>query len=103
MTYVDDIPIAAPRLEDVLWFKKELSKVFKIKDLGEPDKIIGMKITRDRAAGTLKLDQGHFIQENLAKMNMDKEMAHPTLSPMDSYSSLEPAGPYNERCNKVEY
>ena len=34
---------------------------------------------------------------------MDKEMAHPTLSPMDSYSSLEPAGPYDERCNKAEY
>ena len=56
MTYVDDIPIAALRLEDVLWFKKELSKVFKIKDLREPNKIIGIKITRDRAAGTLKLD-----------------------------------------------
>ena len=56
LTYVDDIPIAAPRLEDVLWFKKELSKVFKIKDLREPNKIIGIKITRDRAARTLKLD-----------------------------------------------
>ena len=61
LTYVDDIPVAAPKLSDVLWFKKELSKVFKIKDLGEPDKILGMRITRDRVQGTLKLDQEHFI------------------------------------------
>ena len=55
LTYVDDIPIAAPKLADVLWFKKELAKVFKIKDLGEPEKILGMKITRDRKNSTLKL------------------------------------------------
>ena len=56
LTYVDDIPIAAPKLKDVLQFKKELIKVFKIKDLGEPEKILGIKITRDRIQGTLKLD-----------------------------------------------
>ena len=75
LTHVDDIPIAAPKLEDVLWFKKELSKVFKIKDLGEPTKILGMKLTRDRPNGTLKLDQEHYIQENLEKFGMTKEMA----------------------------
>lgn len=88
MTHVDDIPIAAPKLEDVLWFKKELGKVFKIKDLGEPDKILGMRITRDRKNGTLKLDQGHYIKENLARIRMIKETAHPTFSLMDSYESL---------------
>ena len=56
LTHVDDIPIAVPRLEDVLWFKRELSKVFKIKDLGKPTKILGIKLTRDRPNGTLKLD-----------------------------------------------
>lgn len=103
LTYVDDIPIAAPKLADVLWFKKELAKVFKIKDLGEPEKILGMKITRDRTNGTLKLSQEHFIQENLAKMNMIKDTAHPTLSPIDSYEALKPTGPKDERCSKAEY
>ena len=61
LTYIDNIPITAPRLEDVLWFKKELSKVFKIKDLGKLTKILGMKLTRDRKNSTLKLDQEHYI------------------------------------------
>ena len=56
LTHVDNIPIAVPKLEDVLQFKKELSKVFKIKDLGKPTKILGMKLTRDRRNSTLKLD-----------------------------------------------
>ena len=103
LTHVDDIPIAAPKLEDVLWFKKELSKVFKIKDLGEPTKILGMKLTRDRKAGTLKLDQEHYIQETLAKFGMTKEMAHPTLSPLDNYESLRKSNLDEERCDKTEY
>jgi transposase InsO family protein len=103
MTHVDDIPIAAPKLEDVLWFKKELGKVFKIKDLGEPDKILGVRITRDRKNGTLKLDQGHYIKENLARISMTKETAHPTFSPMDSYESLRPSQPHEEREDKQEY
>ena len=103
LTHVDDIPIAAPKLEDVLWFKKELGKVFKIKDLGEPNKILGMEITRDRKNGTLKLDQGRYIKESLAKANMTKETAHPTFSPMDSYESLRPAQPHEEIGDKQEY
>ncbi|GIZ45743.1 hypothetical protein CKM354_000889600 [Cercospora kikuchii] len=103
LTHVDDIPIAAPKLKDVLWFKEQLGKVFKIKDLGEPEKILGMRLTRDRQAGTLKLDQEHFIQENLAKLGMTREMANPTLSPMDSYESLKPTGLYDERGSRSEY
>ena len=56
LTYVDDIPITVPRLEDILWFKKELSKVFKIKDLGKPTKILRIKLIRDRPNSTLKLE-----------------------------------------------
>ena len=61
LIHIDDILIAAPKLEDVLQFKRELAKFFKIKDLREPEKILGMRITRDREQGTLKLDQGHYV------------------------------------------
>ena len=56
LIYVDNIPIAIPKLQDVLWFKRELAKFFKIKDLREPKKILGIRITRYREQGTLKLD-----------------------------------------------
>ena len=48
LIHIDNILIATPKLKDVLWFKRELAKFFKIKDLREPEKILGMRITRDR-------------------------------------------------------
>lgn len=51
LTWVDDIPIASSSIDNINWFKEEFGKVFKIKDLGEPDKIVGMKITRDELKG----------------------------------------------------
>ena len=56
LTYIDNIPIIVLKLEDILWFKKELGKVFKIKDLGKPTKILRIKLTRDRPNSTLKLN-----------------------------------------------
>lgn len=103
LTHVDDIPIAAHKLSNVQWFKTEFGRIFKIKDLGEPEKLLGMKITRNRAQGTIKLDQGHYIQTNLAKMSMTKEKASPTHSPMDSYEDLKPTAKMDERCDKQEY
>ncbi|RAQ99895.1 CoA-transferase family III [Stemphylium lycopersici] len=103
LIHVDDIPIAAPKLTDVLWFKRELGKIFKIKDLGEPEKILGMRVTRDRKRGILKLDQGHFVRDSLAKMGMNHEKAAPTHSPMDSYEALKPSSHMDERCDKAEY
>ena len=77
--------------------------MFKIKDLGELTKILGMKLTRDRKNSTLKLDQEHYIQENLAKFRITKEIAYPTLSPLDNYKSLRKSDPDKERYNKTKY
>lgn len=103
LTWVDDIPIASSSLDNINWFKEEFGKVFKIKDLGEPDKIVGIKITRDRIKGTLKLDQGHYIRESLSKFGMSAEKGKPTLSPMDSYDDLRKAGPSDPRVDSGSY
>ena len=103
LIHVDNILITISKLKDVLWFKRELAKFFKIKDLGEPEKILGMRITRDREQGTLKLDQGHYVQENLSKMNHSKEKAYPTHSPIDSSESLKLSSSKDGRCDKLEY
>jgi hypothetical protein len=39
---VDDILIASKQIENINWFKTEFAKVFKIKDLGEVKKILGV-------------------------------------------------------------
>ena len=103
LVYVDDITIAAKEISQVNWFKDTFGKAFKIKDLGEAKMILGVKVTRDRKLGTLRLDQTHYVKEVLAKLNMEKETHRPTKSPMDSYDDLKPAKPTDIRCNKTAY
>ena len=53
--YVDDIIIAGSSIEEIKNLKKQLSKQFAMKDLGAAKQILGMRIIRDKANGTLKL------------------------------------------------
>ena len=55
LLYVDDMLIAGSSIEKINNLKKQLSKQFAIKDLGVAKKILGMRIIRDKANGTLKL------------------------------------------------
>ena len=61
LVYVNDIPIAALKIEDIIWFKNAISKVFKIKDLGEMKKILSVEVTRNRKSRMLRLDQSYYL------------------------------------------
>lgn len=103
LVYVDDIAVAAPILDDVNWFKKSFSNVFKIKDLGEIQKILGCRITRNRSLGTLRMDQSHFIKEVLTRYNMESDKHRPAKTPLNGYDALRPAGPDDHRSDISEY
>jgi hypothetical protein len=47
LVYVDDILIAAQKLESAKKMTAELARRFEIKDLGDADKFLGMEIVRD--------------------------------------------------------
>ena len=55
LLYVDDMLIAGSSIEEINNLKKQLSKQFAMKDLGVAKQILGMRIIRDKANGTLKL------------------------------------------------
>ena len=55
LLYVDDMLISGSSIEEINNLKKQLSKQFAIKDLGAAKQILGMRIIRDKANGTLKL------------------------------------------------
>ena len=55
LLYVDDILIAGSSIEKTNDLKKQLSKQFAMKDLEVAKQILGMRIIRDKANGTLKL------------------------------------------------
>ncbi len=65
------------KLEEI---KSRLSRVFKIKDLGEPRVFLGMKITRDRDNQTLTITQKDYIEKILQRFNL--ENCNPVRTPM---------------------
>ena len=42
LLYVDDIVVTSAAISAVIWFKQSLAAAFKVKDLGEMQKILGI-------------------------------------------------------------
>nr|KAJ0190715.1 hypothetical protein LSAT_V11C800406370 [Lactuca sativa] len=63
--YVDDMLIIGTHLEGILETKKYLSSNFKMKDLGEVDTILGIKVKR--TGGQISLSQSHYIEKIMTK------------------------------------
>ncbi|GFH21957.1 Gag-Pol poly, partial [Haematococcus lacustris] len=80
--YVDDCLLCTQQGDTagLAYVKKQLSSAFKLKDLGEARWFLGMQLTRDRAEGTIKLDQHKFIQELVTAHS--KSAAHSKPLPM---------------------
>ena len=68
--YVDDILIAGNDKEFVFAIKRWLSTNFDMKDMGEADYILGVKIERDRSKKLLTLSQEHYIKKILERFHM---------------------------------
>ncbi|KAJ9520839.1 hypothetical protein QJQ45_014037 [Haematococcus lacustris] len=82
LVYVDDCLLCTQQGDTagLAYVKKQLSLAFKLKDLGEARWFLGMQLTRDRAEGTIKLDQHKFIQELVTAHS--KSAAHSKPLPM---------------------
>lgn len=68
--YVDDMLIVSPDMSAVSSVKDALSSRFEMKDLGEVDTVLGMRVRRNIGAGWLFLDQETYSKGILAKFNM---------------------------------
>ena len=86
LLYVDDMLIARFSIEEINNLKKQLSKQFAMKDLGAAKQIIGMRIIKDKANGTLKLSQSEYVKKVLSRFNMNE--AKPVSTPLDSHFKL---------------
>ena len=63
--YVDDILVAGSNLKEVERIKRQFTERYEMKDLGELNFYLGMKITRSEEF--IKLDQEKYIREILDK------------------------------------
>jgi hypothetical protein len=86
--YVDDMVILARDLNVVQEFKEAIAKRWEIKDLGEVKKILGLEVTRNRAAKTIRIAQTGFIDEIVNEYGLAD--ARPASTPAGSPASLEP-------------
>jgi hypothetical protein len=101
--YVDDLLIAARLLRHIKEFKSEFSEHFKIKDLGEIQKILGVRITRDRKNRTIYLDQSAYLNQMLRQYDMDHGLLVSTRQPMADNAILLKARDGDDMADKKEY
>ena len=66
-----------------------------MKDLGVVKQILGMRIVKDKANGTLKLSQSEYVKKILSRFNMNE--AKPVSTPLGSYFKLS-----KEQSSKTE-
>ena len=57
-----------------------------MKDLGAAKQILGMRIIRDKANGTLKLSQSEYVKKVLSRFNTNE--AKPVSTPLGSHFKL---------------
>ena len=70
VVWVDDILIAAPGTERAAKVKAHLAEKFDVRDLGEATYFLGMELTRDREARTLKLTQKKLTGELIGRYGL---------------------------------
>ena len=79
--FVDDMQVAVDKADEAEWAEDHalLRKRFNITDLGESKFMLGMRITRDRAARTITLDQELYVTKALEKFGL--ALCAPTRTP----------------------
>ena len=68
--------------------KQKLKGEFDMMDLGNMKKILGIRVERDRAKGTLKISQGPYIDIILTQFQMQN--ANPVSTPLNKSAKLTP-------------
>lgn len=68
--YVDDLVAAATRKALLDKFKMDISRRYKMKDLGELTSILGMEVRREREKGTIEIRQTAYIDKLLERFGM---------------------------------
>ena len=92
--YVDDMLVARSNIDHIKGLKHQLAHAFSTKDLGA-EKILGMKICRDRKNKKLTLSQANYIAKVLKHFSM--ENAKVVSTPLPSHLKLT-----QEMCPKTQ-
>ena len=84
--YVDDMLLAGQHSDELAALQSKLNDTFDMKDLGDANHILGMRIKRDRSKRLLYLSQTEYIAKVLKRFNMEEGKALTT--PLPPYVKL---------------
>jgi hypothetical protein len=84
--YVDDILLAGNDMDSIVITKKWLSSTFEMKDMGDANFVLGVKIIIDRSKKLLSLSQGTYIKKILERFHMHNPK--PINTPMEKRCTL---------------
>jgi hypothetical protein len=103
--FVDDMQVAFDKADEREWAEahNQLKERFNITDLGESKFMLGMRITRDRAARTIKLDQELYVSKALEKFGLDQCTPKRTPGSNCQVDSDEPASDLDQPCELKLY
>ena len=87
--YVDDFLIFSNNIEATTNLKRQLSKRFDMKDLGEAQYCLGIQIIRNRKEKTISINQTKYIENILKRFNIFD--CKPIGIPLDTNSKLTKA------------
>ena len=79
--YVDDLVIAGIDEEAIQTIKDQLRTNFDMKDMGQLNHFLGMKIVQDDQSNSVWVGQDRYVLDILSKYGMEK--CKPALTPMD--------------------
>ena len=77
---VDDVVYATNEPPDL--FLSQMETEFKMKDLGDLEYCLGIKVTRDREKRMMELSQENYLHRVLRTFNMETEHMKPVDTPM---------------------
>ena len=81
-TYTDDIFGALNSDEETRKRKDEIGRVWEIKDVGEMEYFLGMRVQQDLAAGTIRLTQRPYWEHVLNRFGLDNVIPRNTPLPV---------------------
>jgi hypothetical protein len=95
--HVDDCVLTGSSSDLISEYKQKLNSCYALTDLGPVHWLLGIKVTRDRAAHTLSLSQGAYIDAILSRFALSKAKAYGTpMTPGAIYSKKDSPSSPNE-------
>jgi hypothetical protein len=99
--HVDDIVVLGPDLQAVQATIDAIGRIWEIKDLGDIQVLLGIRVLRDRANKTLTIDQSTYIESLLEKYGL--QGAKPIALPVTDREALTAGLPGEQLADQALY